>query len=899
MLRRCSPGIVLVSTMLSIVLVMMLVSSVVYSNMGGMRLSAAFSQREAALMAAQSGISYAIWRLRHNNGWVGAPELEPEEEGEEKEPFQPPKGMEVYEAGGNVLGKMATANGQPLFFRLKFNYEDGQGGLDKLPNSQGVGPIRSRYVSCNNLLHTTPTRLYPADVTGVLESWVERDQKWSRIEWDRVSARDYAASYPVPKATAVLIAEGFAGEDLRDLTLAEVATLQEGVDFPEGGSAPRLARRVVEVYLQLDFSTSEVNAVAYAAGDLVLMGEKLRTRAEGGAQSADLYVEQGLNLLVDKVDIDAGSAIHHGGTPIIADSKGNKVSARDVPLQPLQAGGESLVQAISWSQVRKAAPGAPTLPSGYYVWKRVLPSGEAKGDEAWDDKQNVLFYYPTAKAYEENRLNTEDYRWDGSQNANGALVVNPRDAAMTFTGDVRIVPQGGCQEFAVLYEPGAFKWAPRPVVGFQSPEGGKQPILTFGDDSGGQGGNIDIKGAVLGGGVISATGDITFQGPSVLEADPGIGPSIYAMGDVTLEGITSQSSAAERTHPSDASSGGGDGPNYALGFTLEGESDHWHAEFDGHQVVGEGATQSAWDAVESTIAEIYYEVHSDGRSSTYNVRDLATVKQEIYNDLLEIYKGYMQEAAQNFSSWGWLEPEASLENLKKFTPKPEEILRVFYEGLGKPGKLEDGEITIIRRDGDDSEETKIDAEGVAGAFCDRLPRLARNYEDLYKELYAAYHNGGDGGGQDSSDMTLLTDESTSEEMAKVEDMVPQDVVSQNYLLQKTNYLNHLLNTWGSVGYADQDIAGTIYAQGNIKIEIGMGSKLKLTGTMIAYGNDPQTGDPGQGDKFLTSPQGDTLPSGSITMVAKKLDLTTDPLYTMALLQDTPQMGVRRTMYAIY
>ena len=73
MLERNKKGIVLVTTMLTVVLVMMLLSSVVYSNLGSFRLTTNFYDKENALMAAQSGAQYAITRLQSDILWKANP----------------------------------------------------------------------------------------------------------------------------------------------------------------------------------------------------------------------------------------------------------------------------------------------------------------------------------------------------------------------------------------------------------------------------------------------------------------------------------------------------------------------------------------------------------------------------------------------------------------------------------------------------------------------------------------------------------------------------------------------------------------------------------------------------------------------------------------------------------
>ena len=71
MRNKCKQGIVLITTMLTVVLVIMLLSSVVYSNFGNMRLTSNFYGREEAIMAAQSGVEYAVTKLQNNITWQG------------------------------------------------------------------------------------------------------------------------------------------------------------------------------------------------------------------------------------------------------------------------------------------------------------------------------------------------------------------------------------------------------------------------------------------------------------------------------------------------------------------------------------------------------------------------------------------------------------------------------------------------------------------------------------------------------------------------------------------------------------------------------------------------------------------------------------------------------------
>ena len=905
MIRQNKKGIVLITTMLTIVLVVMLVSSIVYSNIGGLRLTGAFAARESALLAAQSGVHYAITRLQEDPTWIGAPNLD------EENKFNSPKGMDVIERDGNVLGKFQTPDGRSLFFRIKFNYEDGEGGFDNLNNSSSH-PIRSRFVSCNNLYRTTDTQIYAADADGVLKRESDKDNHWG-VEVDRLDPQMQTSSYTVPKSTAVLIVEGFAGNSLQDMTTVEVANLKEGEDYPREGSAPQLARRVIEVYLKVDYTAEDVDAVAYAAGDMALVGNTIRTRVEDGAKSANLYVANDVDIRANQVELSTGSSVRYGGNHTILDVNNNTYAGREVDFNQLTSVNDSAIQAIPWKDVRKAGPDATKLKSGYYVWKRVV--NDEEGRKKWRKEQNQLFYYPTEELYLANKGKTDGYRYDGPWgDKKSAFAISKNDASITFRQDVLIeTNESGCQDFVVLYEQDGFDWAPRPIVGFQTPKGAKsQPVLTYGsEDANGkqQVGNIRIQGAVMGGGLISATGDITFQGPSVLESEPGVGPSIYAMGDVEIEGITSQSSAAEQANPTQSVDDDDDGGGSEADPLLVG----WNVL--GTPITGPIPGMNPPVPFKSSFDISCVNIYEDVTGNKITEQQLEPLK--------NVYLEFMSEAQESFSAWQWpalsvgtsnkvAELQSVQNRLKERMPMDTWGLRILtaikslnWEDTSfatSPINVEFG-ILRIKLDSDKAAIQGIDYRdiGLDATIRDlynTLVHLASNHSELYNNIEKGFNNPEPDPEEDDG-MTHLDGDSTQLDKDKVNAMVPEDVVSENYVLHKENYLNSLLNTWGSVGYADQDISGTIYAQGNIKIDIGRGSRLNLTGTMVAYGNDPSTGRPGGSGSTTVTEDGESLRAGSITMVAQQVDLAANPNYTRGLLDQIPRAHVKRVMYAVY
>ena len=237
-------GIVLVTTLVSLVLVIMIVTAVVNINIGSARLGSRFHERETALMAAHSGLEYALTRLQEDLTWRGAPRGA---DSAWKLILDGPQ-VRVYEGNGNVVGFLGRGSDRPSFFRIKFNYEDGSGGLDYLEDSAQEQFISSPYVSVNNLYRSKVLAVYPANAEGVLE--VERYK--DRYGTERLRVSQAEASHFLPPFTCNLIVEGLAGTALRDCQdpsdLANL-NLTSSYQRPSWAVGP-LASRKVEVYLR-------------------------------------------------------------------------------------------------------------------------------------------------------------------------------------------------------------------------------------------------------------------------------------------------------------------------------------------------------------------------------------------------------------------------------------------------------------------------------------------------------------------------------------------------------------------------------------------------------------------------------------------------------------------------
>ncbi|HBM95989.1 TPA: hypothetical protein DD394_00225, partial [bacterium UBP9_UBA11836] len=324
-------GIVLITTMLTVVLVIMLLSSVVYSNLGSMRLASNFYGREEALMAAQSGVEYAVTCLQSDITWRG--------DKTDNALSDSTKGVSVRERNGNVVGMLTTANGKKSFFRIKFNYEDGDKGFDGMGDSSDSDRIRSPYVSVNNLYNTTPTKVYTASQDGKLKIKHNQD-KYGK---DRIEA-DGASSFALGKSSCYLVVEGFAGNGVRDLTLDKAFALT-----PE--EAAGLIPRRIETYLTLSSDTQFTDSVACAAGDLTTDSDLIRISNAKGGSSPKMRSLHNLKVTSGTIDFDNGQLYYGSGYTY---SINGKTIGEDSKYTAQQSSDTSSFTRLEWDDITKA-----------------------------------------------------------------------------------------------------------------------------------------------------------------------------------------------------------------------------------------------------------------------------------------------------------------------------------------------------------------------------------------------------------------------------------------------------------------------------------------------------------------------------------------------------------------
>jgi hypothetical protein len=271
--------------------------------------------------ATESGTEYALARLREDPTWRG---------GTGQEVVIRENELEVVEDEGNVVGTIRGDNGAFSEFRIRFNYQDGDGAEgDGRPDPSAF--IENPFVSINNL-----------------ESGEEAVVP--RGNGSNASVVDPAEGYTTPERSVCLIVEGRAYQGERVVATEVMETVHL---LAHDSSVPNA----------VIMAGSEFDALLSDKGRLHLSSVSSdappRIRTKGSVNVVNATGENGQLLPEDTAEV----SYDHKGGDIKADFSADKVTLQD----EYPGDGQDFYQ-LPWSSVKKAGTGGIQLQGGTYVY---------------------------------------------------------------------------------------------------------------------------------------------------------------------------------------------------------------------------------------------------------------------------------------------------------------------------------------------------------------------------------------------------------------------------------------------------------------------------------------------------------------------------------------------------
>ncbi|MEW6277231.1 MAG: hypothetical protein AB1758_01315 [Candidatus Eremiobacterota bacterium] len=470
-------GIILITSIILAVITVMFVAAALALAPGGLAAGRAGVEQDHALRAAESGVQYALARLRQNPLWRGDANQVVVDESD----------LVVQEDNGNVLGAVLLPDGHWAQFRFRFNFQDGVGGPDGLDDPTLT--VDHPFVSFNNLSGPAPVQVLRADGPA-----------WSVTPTSQVA-------FQAPVWSVSLAVEGRYGPGLRGLGPANL------------NPAPSLGAvhsNVVEVVYQVPGLGPTVQEAAGMASSMIRVGLRVGSQAVD-VNSKDSSIPPRLRTK-STVSVTGGNLAENYSSPggEVATSDGTmaaEFNAQDVAVKVEQP-ADPFYQ-LQWADVRKASPTGPKIPAGTYVWWQ--DGSLHYYDMSYADYVDFIQTNPTnagtsppplppqAAAYRDTTTGKLVFRLDGS------LYVDPTAA----TSDLAIIPRLGAPDSpsggspdatvvaALTTDPGLFS-------------GVIQSQLSLGYPNG------DLEIQVLGQDAFEAEWDYT-QTPVELEVEPNKG----------------------------------------------------------------------------------------------------------------------------------------------------------------------------------------------------------------------------------------------------------------------------------------------------------------------------------------------------------------------------------------
>jgi hypothetical protein len=171
-----------------------------------------------------------------------------------------------------------------------------------------------------------------------------------------------------------------------------------------------------------------------------------------------------------------------------------------------------------------------TLPAGTYIWRN-------DGTIDYYAQEYVSGVIPPHASADSTLTSTGDLTTliaGAGQTGPGPappIIMDPTTFTLEYSKNVYVKPQGGVTGLSIIPEPAIASGASpdRPKNLFRGLSG-TNPVLA-GTSA------LNLDGALIGKGSVTAGTNVTFQGPSVFETDPGKAVAIYAKRDVIMNAL--------------------------------------------------------------------------------------------------------------------------------------------------------------------------------------------------------------------------------------------------------------------------------------------------------------------------------------------------------------------------
>lgn len=507
-MRSSRRGIVIVSILVLTLLATFFLGALIQMNPGRLRRSLHDENRDRASLAARAGIDYVLNRYTTNLNWSGSANGETVAMDD----------LVVREDGGNILGWIKTEDGSWAGFRLRFNAQDGPGGLDGRDDPQY--PLATTEMCLNNLTSavdvlptTTPGFAIPPNslalaVEGIVAPGLDPADPKGLASVEGATTRTLEGIFVVSNLVT-------GGEGDAVLMAGADANVTVG-DKPRIDEAEKTRDRRGVLGLQ---SSADNVAAVRAKGRLNL------TRGQSGGGSS-------------KFDPDANAAVH-----VSSSSPFSEILADGTTFEGGVEETDATFQKIEWEKVKDSQQStAVSLPGGVYVFTEGdSDSGRTKTgnikyfDTTWSDYRAKLLAGQTPPESDVPQafldlveLDAEEVTLTGKKNGAKVVFTEKRDL-IRLKGDVTvngangltIVPQSGALQKAgdeatdVLHVPNVNdETVPQDIeIVFDPAEGNKSAFIR-------STGNIFLGTHLSGrgGGVISSK-KVDLVGPGVGEGD--------------------------------------------------------------------------------------------------------------------------------------------------------------------------------------------------------------------------------------------------------------------------------------------------------------------------------------------------------------------------------------------